>query len=150
MKKYLTLAFLLAILIPSMVDAQPRRNRNRGGFSGDWLINESDYVNGAADSTMIDSVSLTYDAWPTMTVEYLFIDVGTVATTLYFEKVFQGTLTLAQTTIIDSLVVSTTSTIWRSWQITDTAVSVTERFRIRKSATTDTVMLIFNGFNGDK
>lgn len=102
------------------------------------------------DSTMIDSVSFTYPAQQAETVYYKFLDTGTVATTMYFEaRLTEGT-TIDQYAIIDSLVVSTTSTDWRVWNITDSAVGIHYQWRLRKSTISDTLQAIQTGTNPNR
>lgn len=144
MKKYLILALLLAFLIPSAAEAQ----RGRGKFHTQHLL-----ASGAAitDTTLIATTSATFDGYPTMTVYYKFIDTGTVATTMYFESLIEEQLTNSEFVIVDSLVVSAVNTAtFGIWNITDSAIGIAERCRLRKSVNTDTLIAIYKGFNGDK
>jgi hypothetical protein len=134
---------LIAILLLASavsVFAQDRNSR------GTWSRETHILATTTTDTTMIDSVSLTYNGYPTETIYYKFLDTGTVATTLYFEAQVQGRLYAAEWCIIDSLVVAATSTAFQDWNITDAAIGVHDKWRLRKSATTDTLIAIHRGY----
>ena len=140
------LIIILGMLLATSVQAQDRGVFTRDGSQSEIHV-RSTTSTASTDTTMIDSVSFDYQqGFPTMTVFYKFIDTGTVATTMYFETKLQGKLTVAEYVIVDSLVVSTTDTDWRIWNITDGAIGVTDTWRLRKSATGDTLMALFRGF----
>lgn len=133
------IVFLL--LITSTVFAD-----DRGKFSNEIHIRSSTSTS-ATDTTMIDSVSFIYRGWPTMTIFYMFDDTATVATTLYFETELNGNLASTWWAITDSLQVTTTVDSFKTWNITDGAIGVTDRWRLRKSVTSDTLIAIFRGYN---
>jgi len=134
-------AGLLVLLLTTIGQAQ-----DRGVFSEEIHI-RADTSTSRADTTMIGTTSRDYTAgMPTMTIFYKFLDTGTVGTTLYFQARVQGMLTVHEYVTVDSLVVSTTDTDFRVWNITDGAVGITDRFRLTKSVATDTLVAIYRGF----
>lgn len=142
---------LLLLLISSALFAQ---TQERGSF----IPNQAKELHilpttstDPADTTMIDSLSFDYSlGTATMTIYYKYLDSGTVADTLLFESKIKGNLTDYQYVPVDCLFVTTVSTNWRIWNITDAAVGVTDIFRIRKINTSDTLMALYKGFTEAK
>lgn len=139
-KLVLMLGYLLLLAVPLW--AQQGSN---GTFS-DQINVRSTTSTSEVDTTMIDSLSFDYQGWPAETIYYKFTDTDAVSTTLYFEAKIKGALTIAEYIVIDSLVVSATTSVWDDWNITDAAVGVHDMWRLRKSATSDTLMAIFFGY----
>lgn len=120
----------------------------QGLFVQHWIVEADSVGTVPIDTTMTDSISAVYRGWPFFTIYYLFSDV-IVATTMYFEARILSVPGEKPNryAIIDSLVVSTASSDWRVWNVTDGPVGINSRWRLRKSVTTDTLSAIYTAWH---
>lgn len=154
MKKLLIL--IAVFLIAGNALAQV--NIDAGVFPDEVLLqpgkaaHDSTFINVAAGS----DYTAPYGMWPILSVDYLFTDTGTVESTLIFQQnvLKDGNVTDRWVTV-DSTVVSSVSTDWRTWLITASGSDIPPKpiWRIEiasHGAEADTCGLKRNGWNNQR
>ncbi len=146
MRAILITAILLALSLPAFAQIQ-------GSFSNPTYIREAT----SGDTLFADeTVSAFLNGYSAMTIFYRLTDVVVAGTTLYFEAAVTAVRGGAPVgyAIVDSLVITSTSNStppsgsrFRVWNPTAKAVGVETRYRVRKSAAADSLVMIFRGYS---
>lgn len=143
----LRVSLLVAALLCCEIAASPV-SAQQGIFSNYTYIVDV----ATEDTVLVDSLSRAVPAYAVQSVHYRFTDTVLAGTTLYWEVLVEPARgVVSGYSIVDSLVVSSFSppsgSTYLTWNITDQAIGVGRRFRLRKSTTADSLVAIYNGYS---
>jgi len=123
-------------------------SQSQGSFSDPTYIRES----ADGDTVMVDSTSAIINGFSVQTIYYRFTDTVVAGTTLYWEAAVEPLRdSIVGYAIVDSLAITSFSapsgSTFLVWNLTDGAIGVAQRYRLRKSTTSDSLVAVYKGFS---